>query len=784
MTMASIVLVGRLRLRGLLRARWRTAARLALIAVAVGPVVALADVSYQLRLGDLPFADPSTLTAVGSVYAKGSGATNFNLTFSDLARVQQDVTALVGGAGVQSLSFVDRADVFDLKGQDFTLRARGARVSPGYFDLVGAAPAAGRVFNAESYRAGDQRAVVLSDSLWNDQFGRAAAAIGAPLVLGGQAYTVIGAMPPAFRGTDLEPADLWIPWVAAAAEVKAPGQVCCTIIARLAPGVSPRDAGARLSQGLANKRLVAVPIREQLSQKPLEALGLLSISAGLVILLAIVALIHSHLAGATASSRDMAILRTHGAPAATLWLGLIVEDWLLSLAAIPLSAAGAAAVFALVSPLMLDGRSGVDVTFAAASIVLVSVLLSAVVSAVAAVVAATRVARADNIAALTHRHADAARPRHERAGSLVVASVLTALLVVSSVVASGVLRLSASHLGFKPGGLSVVDMRLSFDRYKTAADVAQFEAATADAIRRVPGVESVSITGAVPIAAPGRTRVFKNRRSGERVEMTEYRVDSQFFRELRIPIVEGRGFEATEPQPVAVVSRRCAASLEDGHPLQAQLDLTVPTRVVGVAGDIVSRAANWDSCALFVPANQEKTWVVRLLVRSSLAGGAADRSFRRAVASAVADQPVDRVVSLQSVIDEAIAPRRIIAASVGGLAVVAWLVAVIWFQGTLLTAVADRRREIGLRMALGGAAWRVGGRILWAELRPMIFGTAVGVAFSLATARAVRHVLPVLDAPVISIAIWLAVFGLGLIGASCLPIVIRAVSRPPRALLY
>jgi putative ABC transport system permease protein len=782
MSIASLLLMIRFRFRGLLRAPWRTASRIVLLSAAAGPSIALVLVAAGIARDPLPFADSGSLAVVAAL-RDGGTTPSYNLTYGDIDRLRAS-PQIARVAAVQLGERAGRADLFDFRGPEYTVRLTGARVSPAFFEIVGASAARGRVFTDASYAGGEDRAIVLSDRLWRQRFGASDDAVGSLVTLGGVAYSVTGVMAPEFVGTDREPVDVWMAWAPGGKEIRTRAEVCCTAVARMQPGVHFDAAGPALSQGATGKRYIPMPIREHLARQSIDAIALLSATAGLVVLLALVALVHGHMSYAAGASSELAVLSACGVPPRQLWSMLVAEDILLTVAAWPFivaSAAGAMTLVARLAPGVAAAGSTVGVVMLPA--LAGGCLLSMIASAAGTLVVTRRFARARSVTSLMKPQVSA-NSRARQVASLAIASTLTVVLVVASVVGASALRLSEERLGFDSSGVTMIDMRLSFERFKAPADVTLFEERAVNALRSVPGVVSAWRSDGVPIAAPGRTRALSNPLSGGRVNLTQYRADPAYFTELRIPLLEGRMFDSGDSGPVALVSKECAATLYGGRALGQMLDLAKPTKIIGVVGNVASRAGNWDHCSVFVPAAQDQTWSVRLLIRTAPGSRVNEEALRGAIALVDPAQPVSRFVDLPAVIGAALAPRRLTAAAVIALTVVAWLVGISWFQGALIKTLAEKRAEMGLRLAIGGTPARVAGAILGNEVRPLALGVLLGLAASVPVSRLTRHLVFQLSAPDVQAIAMTATLGIGTILALCAITVIRMTRREPRTLLY
>lgn len=510
-------------------------------------------------------------------------------------------------------------------------------------------------------------------------------------------------------------------------------------------------------------------------------LRLLMVGATVVLVLAAVALIHSRVSQFIKADSDLRIMKAVGATSRVVWLTVATDELLMGLVAQPIALGLATVVLVVLQPLVgtgdhIDLRSVLVVTLAT------GFLMSTVTTLIAGAMVARRFQdQSLGIAGARIVGTHVGRGWRRRA-SLAVAFATALALVIAGCVAVGLLRLNKLTLGFSPANLVAIDLRLNFTQYKTAADVARFEQEAEDALKRVPDLAHVSVSSGIPVFAPGRTVVMGGGPVEGRLETTEYRVDPGYFHLLHIPIKRGRAFADKEPSAVAIVSEACARRL-GSDAIGATLPLSVPTRIVGIAGDVASRIENWDHCAVYVPLNQETTWTVRLLAEFTGGVPGLEGRLRKALAQVDPSQPVERVAFLDQVVSDALAPRYGTGAAVGALTMIAWLLAAAWCHSLIASSLSERRREIGVRLASGGSRFRVAWAITRSEMTPLAIGGVCGLVAGIPAVSLTRS----LDAS-IGTAATLFVCVVACTAAACASAVgvlavWRTTAESPRALL-
>lgn len=776
----SIVLACRYRIRGLRRAPLRSAARALLLGCAVGPAVALSMVVSRLDEAS-PYAEPERVAIIGSSYS--SSTLGYSMTFADIERLKASSGALVGVAASQVARFGGQASLFDYQFPDHAVRLKGARVSPSFFEVLGTPAQYGRVFTAVSVAADGPRSIVVRAGLLSELLGDDQFVPGMPLRLGGVNYSVIGVMPTGFTGPEVEEVDLWIPWVSINDEMRALSQVCCLAVVRLRNGVSHREAGILMSQGLASKQLKPVPIERYKHGDRIQLLRLLALLVGLIAVLSVVVLAHSRLSETTSSENDLGAFRAIGASRWHLLTLIAVDDLITAITALPFTSAFAIATSAGLATLVAP--TSTTTAFSVTSLVSVAVATSmalAFMVGLGTMLATTRLGSMTGRAGPGRATMSLSTKRSRDFLSCSVAILVTVALVLTNIVASGASRLAPWRLGFSSHGVIVASLRLDQRRYAKSDMVASFTNRALDALSKLPGVTEVTFANYVPVLAPGRTRMVSDG-VARPAAFTEYDVHAGFFELLQIPLHSGRLFGPHESESVAIVSRSCLPLFNQQPVLGTAIGVNSPTRIVGVVEDVVSRAANWDSCAMYRPADQEGSLSIRFILRTPVRRPLVERNLREALAAIDVTQPVDRVESLEHSVATAISPRLAVAGAIVLSAAAAWLLGVVWFSAAAQSIANNRRAEIGLRMAVGGSPARVTARVLWREGWPLALGLAVGLLAAMPAAGLTRYFVYTLNAPDVLSGAVLAVAGLlaiALFGAS--PIW-RCTHRPVQELL-
>jgi putative ABC transport system permease protein len=544
---------------------------------------------------------------------------------------------------------------------------------------------------------------------------------------------------------------------------------------RLKPGVSRAKAaadvaavgGALAREGRRGSRDIewtvafSSPLPSALRGVAAGFVALLMALVSLVLVIACANLAGVLLARATGRRREMAVRLAIGAGRARLVRQLITETALLFAAGGSLGVAVARAMTSLLVAVLpafpvpinlavpLDGR----VVAFALSLSLAAAVLSGIAPALHA-------SRSDVVSALKDE-AQGPSDRLRLRSVFVVAQVAFSLLLV---VAAGLLgraltRVTSADPGFDPRGVEVASLDLSMAGYRDAAGRA-FLADLADRVRRLPGVESATVTDQEP-GGPLRTSAVRERGHagpGEdvRVPSSWTLVEPGYFRTLRIPLVAGRDFTAADragEQPVAIVDESTARRLWPGQEAvgkflpssidPAAVEDPAPTLVIGVAGDVNSGGRRRDMMVSFIyaPLQQHYSPHVAILART-IRGGRVAGDIRTLVAAMDPNLPLLSTHSLEErQIGPVVLQLRIAALVSGTVGLVGLLLASLGVYGVTAYAMTQRTREIGIRLSLGAQRADVIRLVLRQGLSLVAIGSAAGLGLAALAARVFGRLL-------------------------------------------
>ncbi|MEP7066907.1 MAG: ABC transporter permease [Gemmatimonadota bacterium] len=742
------------------------------LALGVGSTTAIFSVVNGVVLRPLPFAQSEQMVQLWGLDAKGHELQFADPTFDAIVSGTRTFSAVAEYAG-NGMSLVDDGEVE---------RVRAAGVSSGFFNVLGAKPQLGRSFVPEEQQLGAPMAVVISHALWLRRFGGSPSAIGKTLISDRKPLTVVGVL----RDGQEFPAgtDVWYP-----REIYEKNTSYTAhnwrVIARVKNAIPPAQATQDLSMTLRRLRASvgegtwtidgkAVGLREQIIGDIKPLLLLLLSASGVLLLIACANVANLLIARMAVRENEFAVRLAIGAGRARLAQQLLIEASLLSAAGciggLLLALAGMKVLLALrPESIPRVGELRIDWTVLA-----FAVLISAGTALVLGLVAAWRSARGDLRAALaqSQRTQGGGGASYRIRGSLVVVqlAMTVVLLVGAGLLARSFVRLMAVDTGFRTRGIVVAS--LAFDAGEGSDRIArrtQYIDQVVERARALPGVTSVGVSDAPPFSGGSSNGTFLVL-AGTNVKLEPQNLEAMFsdktrtgyatyrlasgdyFRAMNIPLVSGRLFEdadrAGAPE-VAIVSTSLAKKQWPGEsPLGKVLefgnidgDLT-PMTVVGVVGDVREEDLAADpQPAVYVSDRQRPGTANEMNVIIATNGHAPVRSsVRQAFRDIRTDVPM-RFSTIEEIIARSVASQRFMLLLVGVFGGVALLLATLGVYSVISYLVAQRGREISIRVALGAHASDIVRLVIRQGVMLALIGAAVGAVAAFASTRVLKSLL-------------------------------------------
>ena len=725
------------------------------LALGIGANAAIFSVVRGILLRPLPFRAPEELVSFN--------ADQF-ISNAELLYLREHASTL---AGVAALS---PGWGMALTGVGEATQLTTARVSTNLLDVLGVRPLIGRgVQDAESIPA-NETVALLGHALWVERFGGDRAVVGRRIVLDGTPYTVIGVLPPGFEVLG-RPADLWTPLVIDPTAWFHKGTIAW-MVARLRPGTTLERSRTELATLFPRMRealelapdtyrtTTLLSLRDRSVGSVRTTLLVLLAAVGFIVLIAGANVGNLLLMRAAGRRREIAVRAALGASRPRVIVQMVVESVVLSLggaaAGVALGAAGVRVLRATLPPdtprlasIALDGTVLGVCTALAVAIGIAFGLAPAFLASGAAASDALRGARGV-----------AGRRGGERTrGTLVVAEV--ALSLVLMIGAGLMMRTlwSLSHIdtGFRSAGVLSLRVQPSGARYGTAVKQAAFVDDLLGRLRALPGVQAAGMIHHLPLAGyawyadidlEGRTRAPNEAplRAGWRV------IAGDYFGAMGIPLLRGRAFTAAdrrESVPVVIVNDAFARAAWPGEDPIGKRFLAGnatrvggPVTVVGVVGGV--RHVSLDASPgpeLYRPNAQTPMSAVTLVLRTTGDPLASAALARQTIHSADPDVPISDVRSLEQVISASVARPRLIMTLLLVFAGVGVMLGAIGVYGVIAFAVGERRREIGVRIALGADPAAVALSVVLHGVRYAAVGVAVGLVAALAGTRLMRSLV-------------------------------------------
>jgi predicted permease len=798
----------RLALRLMRRDPAFTLTALATLALGIGLNTAIFSVAYGVLWRPLPYPHPDRLIVISAAQPTDTGVK----TFSTWAPVSYDglrtrVTTL------DELAAYDSVDA-QITGHGEPLQVPGLDVSPNFFATLDVTPALGRAFLTGDAASEDDNRVIVSDHLWRTTLGADPAIVGQSITIDGVPRTVLGVLPPDFTfqpvirggatsGVDVFRLNRW------------PGDTGRSaflfLLGRMKPDVSAEQTSAELTAivndasiipagALATQGRLRADVHTRVQVVGLQEYGTASMRTLLFVLLGAVSFVlviacvnvaNLQMARLVARRGELSVRLALGAGRRRIVRQLLTEAVVLSVVGAALGMLLAWVAIRLTLPLVPDallprlGSVGID-----ARVLAFCLGLSIVATLVVRLVPALRVSGGafGESAAL---HAGAARTVGDRSGerlrTLLVAAQMAmtlVLLVGAGLLIHSFVRQTSMPTGFasdsRDGALEVVRVTLP-ERLSNPPDrVHTFAGGVLDRVRHLPGVTSASIVNSVPFAMmfiQGDYEVEGRPKSALDVGIPK--IGAGYFKTMGIPLLAGREFTAADvagAPNVAIVSDRVVRESFPGGPREA-IGRRVRIwgndqwlTVVGVAADIRQRGFTEDvQPMIYAPFAQDRSPFLRFVsfVARTTEPAAAARGIREEIHRAAPDLPILSSVTMDAAMEASVAEPRFRMVLLGLFALAAMLVATCGLYGLMAYAVSERRREIGVRMALGATRGDVLRLVITRAVRIVAIGLVIGLLGAAGVTRVLQTFLFGVTPtdPLVFTAVTLLLFAVGLLAA-------------------
>ena len=780
------------------------------LALGIGATTAIFSVVKAALLAPLPYKDPGSIVAVWTTNPQ-QGASPFASSAADFAIWKQ-----------RSGVFEDLAPSYDneqtLTGQGAPQLLIGYAVAANYLRILGVAPQLGRLYTDQEDVPHGPKVALLSDHLWRTTFHADAGVVNRAITLDGDTYTVLGVMPRGFEYPST--VEIWTPAAIAASSYDDFNNPYVRILGRLKPGISLAQAQKTLNSVEAQvaaahprtdsgNRVLLVPLREQLDGDIRKPLLILMGAVGLVLLIACANTAGLALARNAERQKEIAVRLALGATRRRLLCQFVTESLLLAAiggaGGILLALLGNRILLRLfptdvanldiprITAIPLDG----GVLLFAMGITVLTAFLFAIFPVLKAMQTEAGAAMKDSSRGTTGN-----RQSNRSRGAIVISEVALSLMLLTGagLVVTSFQKAARTDLGFQPDHLLSMQVFLPHDRYPESNPARRlaFVEEVEKRLSALPGVTSVGATNFLPLSGFWGTTGFLLRgqappRQGEPPQADNRIVTPGYLRTMAIPLLRGRNFTAADRAgglQVAMINQTVANKYFAGKdPVGEQLNLGSADKpdwwqIVGVTGDVKALGQDQPTHAdIYRSFAQLPFPLIAFTLRTETDPAAMLKTAEQAMWSFDPNQPVLKAIPMGLLANQTLAVRRAISALFSAFAVLALVLACIGVYGIMAFSAAQRRREIGLRMALGAqrrdALWLMMGL----GLRLTFAGVVLGLGAAFVLTRLMTSLLFEVNAmnPLIFAAAALALTAVSM-AASYLPARRAASMQPMQAL--
>ncbi len=770
-------------LRLMRRAPAFTAAALATLALGIGLNTAIFSVAYGVLWRPLPYPDPDRLVIVSSAQRAERGVRTF-LTWPPLTyeALQPRVTALDHLAAYSSIDA-------QLTGRGEPVQLQALDVSPNFFATLGVNPARGRAFLTGAAAPDDDGAAIVSDRLWRRSLGADPAIVGQSITIDGLLRTIVGVLPPDFSFRPVVPRLGALPEADIFLFNRWPGDTgrnaFLFLLGRMKPGVTQQRTETELTAlvndpaiapagALAPAGIIASNVRTRAHVVGLQEYGTSSVRTPLLILLGAVSFVlliacvnvaNLQMARLSARRGELSVRMALGAGRRRIVRQLLTEAVVLSLAGASLGVMLAQIAIHVTLPLVpqfaLPRLGGIAIDARVLTFCLGLSLVSTLLIGLLPGLRVSGVAFGEGLAL----HAGGARTTDDRHGerlrTLLVAAQIAmtlVLLIGAGLLIHSFVRLTAVSPGFESRGsegvLQIVKVTLPEHLYDGPERIHAFARGLLERIQHLPGVKSASLINSVPF---GMMFIQGDFDIEGQPKPTLYagtpKIDTGYFRTMGIPLLAGRDFTAgdTAAAPkVAIVSERIAQEYFPGGPGEAlgrRVRLSENGEwltVVGVVADIRQRGLDREvQPMIYAPFQQEPGGFIRFVsfVARTPAPASVAEGIRAEIRRAAPDLPIQNTVTMGEAVAASVAQPRFRTLLVLVFAATATLIATCGIYGLMAYSVTQRRRDIGVRMALGAGRREVLRLVLARALRIIVAGLIAGLAGAAGVTRVLQRFL-------------------------------------------
>jgi len=744
-------------LRTLKRSPGFTAVVVFILALGIGANTAIYSVVNAVILRPLPFSSPDRLVVLPAAHRPNDmGAEVAPANFLDWRRESRSFSHL----GAYTVSSVNAT------GEGTPERLQAALVTPGTLDALGTKPLLGRLFLPDEEKA-DSRLAILSYGLWKGHFGSDPNVLGKIIRLGGTAYPIIGVMPPQFHfpASDVQ---IWMPVRMTEDRIKDRQSRWLYVIGRLKDGVSLRTAQLEMD-GLTNALaqqfpadnkdwgVRLTPLHESMVGKVRPALLILLTTVLMVLIIACANIANLQLARAASRRMEMAVRSAMGAPAKAVLRQLFVEGLTLALLGGLLGLLLAQWGLRLLITLNPKYIPRLDEVGIDGRVLLFTLAVAILTGLIFGLVPALSALKPDLVSDLREggRGASSGLGHIRFRRLLTVAEVATALvlLISAGLLLSSLTRLQRVEPGFNPNDVLTMEVVLSPARYTEGAQQSAFFRQLTERVAALPGVEAAGGVTNLPLGGGNQTSSYaiEGQPPEDPNDLPEagYRgVTPGYLQAMQIPLLQGRDFSprdtATSPKVVIVNKTFASRYWPQENPVgkRVLLEGKEPHEVIGVVGDIRHSGLDVPTVPeIYVCYEQHPYDDIVLAVRSKADFKSLSSQMRAQVASIDPELPVFNVRTMNQVLAESTSEPKFYTVLLAVFAVLALVLSTLGIYSIISYSVAQRRHELGIRVALGAQRSNVLKLVLGEGMVLAAIGILAGLFVAWAATRGLSSLL-------------------------------------------